>query len=108
MRDHPVSEHGSSGFLRLTSALLHGDEEETDGGGQQQVHGLVQQFRREDAPYEEMVAQSSHQHDVGCSRHRPQQGQTVAAVAHCNRAPEERRRRRRSRQTGEKGWVTLL
>lgn len=107
MRGHPVSEHGSSGFLRLTSALLHGDEEETDGGGQQQVHGLVQQFGREDAPYEEMVAQSSHQHDVGCSRHRPQQGQTVAAVAHCNRAPEERRRSR-SHQTGEKGWVTLL
>lgn len=39
-----------------------------------------------------MVPQDSYQHNVGCSWHGPQQGQTVAAMADCNRAPEERKR----------------
>lgn len=72
--------------------MLHGVEEEADSSSQQQVHGLIQQFGRKDAPYEEMVAQNSYQHNVGCSWHRPQQGQTVATMAHCNRAPAERKR----------------
>lgn len=38
-----------------------------------------------------MVAQDSHQNNVGCSWHRPEQGQTVATVADCNRAPAERK-----------------
>lgn len=78
-----------SDFLGLTAALLHGVEEETHSSGQQQVHGLVQQFGGEDAPYEEVVPQKSHQNHVGCSRNGPQQGQTVAAVADCGGTPEE-------------------
>lgn len=70
--------------------LLHCDEEEADSCGEQQVHGLVEQFGGEDAPDEEMVAQDGHQHDVGGSRHGPQQGQAVAAVTHSNRASGER------------------
>lgn len=36
-----------------------------------------------------MVAQDRDQHDVGGGRHRPQQGQAVAAVAERHRAPVE-------------------
>lgn len=86
---------GELSSLRLAPALLHGDEDEADGGGEQQVHGLVQQFGREDAPDEEVVAQRRHQHDVGCRRHRAQQRQAVAAVAHRHWAPEEERKRGR-------------
>lgn len=64
-----VSSRGGVASLRLAPALLHGDEDEADGGGEQQVHGLVQQFGREDAPDEEVVAQRRHQHDVGRRRH---------------------------------------
>lgn len=81
---------GVPGPLRLPVTLLHCDEEEADGRRQQQVHGLVQQFGGKDAPDEEVVAQNGHQHDVGGSRHGPQQGQTVAAVAHGHGAPGER------------------
>lgn len=71
-------------------ALLHCVEDETDSGSQQQVHGLVQQFWGKDAPYEKMVPQNSDQHNVGCSRDGPEQGQTVTAVADSDRTPAER------------------
>lgn len=82
--------------LGLTGAgtLLHGDEDETHSRGQQQVHGLVQQLGRENAPDEEVVAQDRHQDDVGGGRHRPQQGQAVAAVADGDRAPVGRGEKR--------------
>lgn len=54
------------------------------------MHGLVEQFGGKDAPDEEVVAQSGHQHDVGCSRHGSQQGHTVAAVTEGKRASGER------------------
>lgn len=69
--------------------MLHGVEDETDAGSEQQVHGLIEQFGRENAPYEEMIAQDSHQNNVGCRRHRPEQSQTVTAVAHCDGTPAE-------------------
>lgn len=73
-------------------ALLHDVEEETDSCGQQEVHGLIEQFGWKDAPYEQMIAQNSYQYNVGRSWHRPQKGQTVATMADRNRAPEERKR----------------
>lgn len=39
-----------------------------------------------------MIAEDGYQHDVGSGGHRPQQGQTVATVADCNRAPAERKK----------------
>lgn len=63
------------------AALLHGGEEEANCGGEQCVHGLIQQLGREDAPDEEVVAQSRDQYHVGCRRHGAQQGQAVAAMA---------------------------
>ena len=91
--------------------MLHRDEDEADSCSQQEVHGLVQQFGGKDAPYKEMIAQDSYQNNVGCSWHGPQQGQTVAAVAHCNRAPVERKRIRETREEEEAvrrtGQVTL-
>lgn len=93
--------------LRLAPALLHGDEDEADSGGEQQVHGLVQQFGREDAPDKQVVAQRRHQHDVGRRRHWAQERQAVAAVAHRHRAPEEeewkrdRRKREKRRRSGD-------
>lgn len=85
-----------SASLRLTVALLHRDKEVAYCCCQQQVNGLVEQLGWKDAPYEEVVPQNSDQHNVGCSWHGPQQGQTVAAVANSNWAPEDRGRTRQN------------
>lgn len=62
-------------------ALVHEGEEDADDGGDEGVHGLVEQLGGEDAPDEEVVAQGRHQQHVEDRRHRPQQRKAVAAVA---------------------------
>lgn len=60
------------------------------------MHSLVEELGGEDAPDEEMVAQSSDQHYVEHSRDGAQQGKTVAAVAKRDRSETERVRVRES------------
>lgn len=75
----------------MCAILIHESEEEACGCGDQCVHGLVEELRREDAPDKEMVAQCGDQHDVEHSRDRAHQGEAVATVAKRDRSETEKK-----------------
>lgn len=68
--------------------LIHKGEKQTHGGGDEGVHGFVQEFGRKHAPDEEVVSKTGDQNHVEHDWDGPQERKAVAAMTETHYSPE--------------------
>lgn len=68
--------------------LIHKSEKQTHGGGDEGVHGFVQEFGRKHAPDEEVVSETGDQNHVEHNWDGPQEREAVAAMTETHYSPE--------------------